>query len=143
MLYFLINRMSTPFTNSLLIVFLVLLAACKNNPKNELSSPPEYNLNRPSAIMLPSYLDEISGVCYYPKDKSVFAICDDKSWLYKIFISGDMKIQKWKFGDKGDFEDIVLADSTFYVLQSKGRILSLQFVSGDSITVKEYELPLT
>jgi hypothetical protein len=130
--------MFTFFSNFLYFLLIVLLIGCQN--KSELSSPPEYDLNRPSTIKLPAYLDEISGVVYYPKDKSVFGICDDKSWLYKIFLSDDGSIQKWKLGDKGDFEDIVLVDSTFYVLQSKGRILSLEFVSPDSITVKEYEL---
>jgi len=132
--------MFTTFLNSLFIVLLVLFAACRNN--SDLPSPPEYNLDRPTTIKLPAYLDEISGIAYYPKDKNVFAICDDKSWLYKVFLSGGMNIEKWKIGDKGDFEDIVLADSTFYVLQSKGRILSLQFFSPDSVTVKEYELPM-
>jgi len=36
-----------------------------------------------------------------------------------------MAIQKWKFADKADYEDIVLVDSIFYVLQSKGNIISL------------------
>jgi hypothetical protein len=125
----------------LCIVVLVLLAACRN--KNELSSPPEYTLNRPSIVKLPSYLDEISGIAYYPKDKSVFAICDDKAWLYKIFLSGSMNIEKWKIGEKGDFEDIVLVDSAFYAMQSAGRILRLQFFSPDSIEIREFELPVT
>jgi len=139
MLHFLLNRMFTSFPKSLIFVLLVFFAGCRDN--KEMSSPPGYNLNRPTTIKLPGYLDEISGIAYYAKDKSVFAICDDKSWLYKVLISGDMTIQKWSLGDKGDFEDIVLADSTFYVLQSKGRILSLRFVSPDSVNVKQYELP--
>jgi len=102
-------------------------------------TPAEYNLNRPSTIKLPDYLNEISGVAYYPKDKSVFAISDEKALLYKIFLSGGMPIQKWKFADKADYEDVVLVDSTFYVLQSKGNIISLRFVSPDSINVQEYK----
>ena len=133
--------MFTPLFNSLFIILLIFFAGCRNQ-NHEMSSPPEYNLNRPTTVKLPGYLDEISGIAYYPKDKSVFAICDDKAWLYKVFLSGSMTIQKWSLGDKGDFEDIVLADSTFYVLQSKGRILSLHFYSPDSITVKEYEFPV-
>jgi hypothetical protein len=53
-----------------------------------------------------------------------------------------MAIQKWKFGDKADFEDLVLLDSNFYVLQSKGNIINLHFNSPDSISVSEYELSL-
>ena len=92
--------------------------------------------------MLPAYLDEISGIAYYPKDKSAFAISDEKGWLYKIFLSGNMAIQRWKFAKKEDFEDLVLVDSVFYVLESNGGIISLQFFSHDSLTIKEYKLPL-
>jgi len=88
-------------------------------------------------------LDEISGIAYYPKDKTVFGISDEKGWLYKIFLSGNMTIQKWKFAKKNDFEDVVLVDSTFYILKSTGDLLSLKFYSHDSITVKNYKLPLT
>src|SRR5258705_204525 len=84
MLHYFLNRMYISYLNSLLILFFVFFAGCGQN--NELSSPPEYNLNRPSTIKLPGYLDEISGIAYYPKDKNVFAICDVKSWLYKLFL---------------------------------------------------------
>lgn len=107
-----------------------------------MSSPPGYNLNRPVVIKLPGYLDEISGIAYYPKDKSVFAISDEKGWLFKIFLSGNMAIQKWKFAKKDDFEDMVLVDSTFYILKSTGDLVSLRFYTPDSIILKQYPLPL-
>jgi uncharacterized protein YjiK len=119
-------------------LFFCWLIACSNG-HDSFPSPAEYNLNRPSTLKLPAYLDEISGIAYYPKDKSVFAISDEKSWLYKIFLDGGMEIQKWKIGDKSDYEDIALVDSTFYVLQSKGNIRSLHFVTPDSITINEYK----
>jgi uncharacterized protein YjiK len=130
------------FCNFSYILLLPFFTSCQNQKSRDLPSPPEYNLNKPSVIKLPDYLNEISGVAYYPKDKSVFAISDDKGWLYKIFLSGDKAIQQWKFTKKADFEDIVVVDSTFYVLQSNGYIFSLRFFSPDSITVTEYKLPL-
>lgn len=119
-------------------LFFCYVTGCSNKHET-FPSPAEYNLNRPSTIKLPSYLDEISGIAYYPKDKSVFAISDEKSWLYKIFLANGMEIQKWKIGDKADYEDIALVDSTFYVLQSKGNIRSLHFVSPDSVMINEYK----
>jgi uncharacterized protein YjiK len=137
---YLLKRILASFA-SFLFILLYFFTGCRN--KNEsFTSPPEYNLNRPSIIKLPDYLSEISGMAYYPKDNAVFAISDEKAWLYKIFLSKGMEIQKWKFAGKKDYEDIVLFDSTFYVLQSKGNIISLRFFSPDSITAQEYNLNL-
>jgi uncharacterized protein YjiK len=135
------NRMLVSFTSLLFILLLYFVTGC-NNKNESYSSPPEYNLTRPSMIKLPDVLSEISGIAYYQKDNSVFAISDEKAVLYKVFLSKKMEIQKWKFSSKADYEDIVLVDSTFYILQSKGDITSLRFDSPDSITVKEYNFPL-
>ena len=111
------------------MLLLLFFSSCQNQNDNDLSSPPEYDLNNPSIIKLPCYLDEISGIAYYPKDKSVFAINDEKGWLYKINLSRNMAIQKWKYAKGADFEDLVLIDSTFYVLQSGGNILGFRYYS--------------
>ncbi len=129
------------YLNLLLISILCLFTTCKSKSEVYLS-PPEYNLNRPTTVKLPSYLNEVSGLAYYPRDKAVFAVSDENPWLYKVFIAGNMTIQKWKLAEKADYEDIVLADSTFYLLQSKGHITSLKFVSPDSVAMKEYKLDL-
>ena len=52
-----------------------------------------------------------------------------------------MKIEKWKYAGGADFEDLVLVDSTFYVLQSNGKLLSFRFVRSDSVAAKDYILP--
>jgi len=144
---FIIQRMRHHFIKQMfsisihfLFVFTFFFFTGCGSRSESFPSTPEYDLNRPSTIKLPDYLNEFSGVAYYPKDKSVFAISDEKAWLYKISLSGNMEIQKWKFADKADYEDIVLVDSAFYILQSKGNIIRLHFVSPDSITVQEYKL---
>lgn len=125
------------------LISVLFLTSCKNNIKEEhLSSPPEYGLNMPNVVRLPGILDEISGIAYYPKDKSVFAISDERGWLFKIFLSGNMNIEKWKFAKKEDFEDLVLVDSTFYILQSTGQLLGLRFYTPDSINVQTYKFPI-
>ncbi|MEP7375436.1 MAG: SdiA-regulated domain-containing protein [Chitinophagaceae bacterium] len=87
-------------------------------------------------LKLPLELDEISGVAYYPVDSSVFAISDEKGWLYKIKKGRD--IQRWKFSKGADFEDVVLLDSIFYVLQSNGNIMRLSFGSQNSVAVQQF-----
>ena len=86
-----------------------------------------YDLANPKVITLPEELDEISGITYYAKDTSVFAIIDEAGYLFKIPIKNPKAFRKWEFDKKRDFEDIVLVDSTFYVLISNGNIESIRF----------------
>lgn len=119
-----------------MVILLVLLkfhnyAGCAPDKKASLS-PPGYDLNNPVKIALPLSLDEISGLSYYPKDSSVFAIIDEDGILFKIYLNGSGTIKEWRFDKKHDYEDVVLHDSTFYVLISNGDIETLKF-KGDSI----------
>ncbi len=119
----------------------IILSGC--SPKHaEYKSPPNYDLNTPYIIKLPSELAEISGIAYRSKDNSLFAESDEKGGLYKIFLNKPTDIRKWKFGHKRDYEDIVLLDSTFYILNNNGYITSLHFLQ-DSIATHEYTFPGT
>ena len=120
-----------------------LLGAANCTSKQEATdeSPRGYNLNQPSVLKLPQALDEISGIVYYPKDRSVLAINDEVGWLYKIHLKEDPDIQKWKYSNGADFEDLVLSDSTFYVLESNGNILKFKFVRPDSAASQEFIFP--
>jgi uncharacterized protein YjiK len=104
------------------------------------TSPPGYDLNKPSKYNLRTELDEISGLEYYPKDTSVFAISDDKGSLYKIHLTGQFQIERWKFSKGKDFEDIVLHDSIFYVLSSKGEVNAFKFKLANEIVLDNYKL---
>jgi len=104
-------------------------------------TPAEYDLNHPIKINLPLELDEISGINYYPKDTSIFAISDATGWLYKIYPDRKMLVEKWKFGKNADYEDLQLVDSTFYILSSNGNIVSLRFNGRDSLEVNHFEFP--
>jgi len=115
-------------------------ANCNLVKKHKSESPAGYDLNHPILIKLPTELDEISGVAYYPQDTCVFAIVDEAGLLYKIFINRPKQIQKWIFADKSDYEDLVLLDSNFYVLSSKGDISAFRFFSSDTLAYKEYPL---
>lgn len=101
-----------------------------------LENPDGYNMKTAVQLKLPLELDEISGVAYYPPDSSVFAINDEKGWLYKI--RKGREIMHWSFSPGADFEDLVLVDSIFYVLQSNGNILRLSFNGTRSIGVQQY-----
>ena len=133
--------MNAGLRNTIISVFGLAFASIHCNTKVEkldLKSPDGYNMRSASQIKLPLELDEISGVAYYPSDSSVFAINDEKGWLYKI--KRGTKIKSWKFSKGADFEDVVLLDSVFYVLQSNGNIIRLSFsVSAqNAVAVQQY-----
>jgi uncharacterized protein YjiK len=119
---------------------LLVAAGCNNSTAKEtLTSPKEYNLRMAYETKLPLDLDEISGVAYYSADSSLFAINDEKGWLYKL--KKGQPIRRWKFSGGADFEDVVLLDSVFYVLQSNGNILRLSFVSQSTVAVQKFQFP--
>jgi len=115
----------------------ILNIRCSDNGRVKFESPEGYDLSKPWVLNLPIELDEISGICFYPKDTSVFAINDEFGWLYKVSLMGNKGILKWKFSDAGDFEDIVRIDTIFYALQSNGNITTFTF--GDSSTIYRHE----
>ncbi len=108
--------------------------------KIDSESPPGYDLNDPVEIKLPPGLNEISGISFYPKDSSVFAEVDEDGLLFKIYMNGNGKIMQWRYGKKHDFEDIVIHDSSFYILISNGDIEKLRF-KGDSIVKTKSNFP--
>ena len=118
-----------------------ILACNTAKKKVQLTDTSRYDLLNPVIIKLPEGLNEISGLSYYAKDTSVFAIVDEDGILFKISLNKKDDIKKWRFDKKHDFEDVVLHDSIFYVLISNGDIESLKFGSGDSLITTTSQFP--
>ena len=113
---------------------LFLFCACAQKQQTATyPSLPGYDLTNPVIIYLKTDLDEISGIAYYPKDNSIFAVDDEEGVLYKIFIRKQVQVKQWKFSGEADYEDIALRDSTFYALQSNGHVKIFTFISKDSL----------
>ena len=62
---------------------LLVLACNTNKKKQKISDSSQYDLLNPVIIKLPDGLAEISGIAYYPKDTSVFAIEDEDANLFR------------------------------------------------------------
>ena len=133
---------SSPFRLVFIVQLIILIinTSC-NEKKASFENPPGYDLSKPYQYKLPTILDEISGIIFYPKDSSLFAIQDEKGFLFKIHLKNPLEIEKWKFSTSGDYEDLALLDSNFYVLKSKGVIEKLQFSAGDSLSLQSYKMP--
>lgn len=126
--------MSKSLCAVLCLILAFLIQGCDGiTSKNKFQNSDRYNFAQPKVINLPQVFDEISGIVYYPKDTSIFAIIDEEGLLLKISLTHPEKgYQKWTFDKKRDYEDVVLVDSTFYVLASDGDIISINFI-GDSL----------
>ena len=111
-----------------LLSFMYAATACNYSDSGKKYSNSEmYDFSHPNVVKLPQELDEISGIAYYPKDTSVFAIIDEGGEIFKIPLKNPGNFSQWNFDKKKDYEDIVLKDSTFYILVSNGTIEQLTF----------------
>jgi len=121
----------------LALAIAALITGCGNKGEKYIS-PAGYNFKTPHQYKLPLELDEISGVAFYAKDSSIFAINDEKGWLYKVKAGNQLDIRRWKFSSGADFEDLVLLDSSFYVLQSNGNIIKISVHNDGNLVTHEY-----
>ena len=120
----------------------LLLNGCGNKTnESTFPSPEGYNINKPIITKLPPMLDEISGIFFYQKDKSLFAIHDERGWLYKIHADNKLTVDKWKYSTGADFEDVALVDSMFFAIKSNGTLVAFRFARPDSPLVKTFHLP--
>ncbi len=122
------------------LVLLVVIGGCESN-KQKFITLPDYDLKKPYVYNLGEELNEISGLYYYPKDTSVFAINDENGRLYKIYLRNKAEIMNWRFDDGADFEDLSLVDSVFYALKSSGGITSFKIPTRDSVFINKWKKP--
>jgi len=120
-------------------ILIILAVSCSRNSKSY-ASPPGYNFSKPNVYKLPTILDEISGVAFYPKDSGIFAIQDEKGWLFKIHLKKPLQIERWKFSNGADYEDVSRVDSTFFVLRSKGVVERFKFATPDSVSIQPFRI---
>lgn len=128
----------------IICLFIVIFnSRCTSSADNSpaYKSPAGYNLNKPFLLKLPVELDEISGLAFYAHDTTVFAIGDEFGWLYKIPLTAGKPIRKWKFSNQGDYEDLVMVDKVFYVLQSNGNVTAFTFNDHNQILVQHQQFP--
>ena len=118
------------------------LCACGPRASSIQGNTEGYDLDNPKIIELPTALNEISGLWYYAKDTSLFAIVDEDGFLYKIFPKHPDRILRWKFAGRGDYEDLALVGSTFYILRSDGTLFATTIAAGDNIQSVKYDAPM-
>ena len=103
----------------------------------------QYDLDLPDErYLLPGYLQEISGISYYQEDK-ILCVQDEKAVIYVLGLDKKGIINRYEFGNKGDYEDIAVINQTAYVLRSDGRVFGIENFDKENRKVKEYNTPLS
>lgn len=128
------QKITTTFFS--LFIILLISSCDTKKEKSEYMDTDTFDFSKPKVLELETSLDEISGIIYYAKDTSLFAIIDEAGTLFKIPLNNHLKSQRWSFAKGRDFEDIVLVDSTFYILVSNGDIEMLRFKNDMPVSEK-------
>jgi hypothetical protein len=102
-----------------------------------------YDLGAPSAkYILPGCLTEISGISYYSPDK-IACIQDEKGFIYLYDVKDKKIASTCKFGNSGDYEDIVVVGDTAYVLRSDGVIFKVIGFTNSDRRIKKISTSLS
>ena len=84
---------------------------------------PGYEGNERKAVILKRPLREISGIDYI-NESSLVAINDEVGKLFFVDPSSG-KYDVFEFGKKDDYEDVVVAGSSYFVMNSKGHLFEV------------------
>jgi SdiA-regulated protein len=142
---------NTYFTNGmkklliLLIIFMVFGSFCTPNHEEKGSMDNRlfaYDLKNPdTSFKLPSFLEEISGISYYGKDK-IACVEDENANIYILSLKKEKIIQVYDFGNDADYEDIVIVGKTAYILRNNGHIFRVEEFKNKDLKVKIFITPL-
>jgi len=81
-----------------------------------------YDVSNPDTVYLMPYeLKEVSGLSFKDTNR-VFAINDEKGFLYTYNFAEGKVEAKIDFGKRGDYEAVTIIDSTVYIGESNGNI---------------------
>ena len=129
-------------------VFFALAAmgsACTNSHENE-QTLKNYNLEAPEKFFMPESLFEISGITFNRGNSdTVYAVQDEEGRLFRLGW-GVKKQRNSKFGKKGDYEDLTIANDRVVILKSNGTLYSFPmneaiFQEADSVQEWKKILP--
>ncbi|MBL7698825.1 MAG: hypothetical protein JNK79_11720 [Chitinophagaceae bacterium] len=116
-------------------LILVLITSCTSKSgKSFVPGVPGYNDKLREVYILNDDLLEISGLVNLG-DLRFAAVNDEEGELFFIDLARD-SITKTRFKGKGDYEELVKVDSTYYVLESSGDIIEVNPPYTDQTTYK-------
>lgn len=102
-----------------IFALVLIVSACHQVGGNSfVPAPPGYDYNSHSTVLLKRPLREISGIDFINENELV-AINDEAGKIFSINPSnGEFTV--FEFGSKGDYEDVIRTNDSYYVLGSNG-----------------------
>jgi len=101
-----------------------------------------YKVNAPNRVYdLKKKLREISDLCYDATSSALWAVADEKGTLYRLHLPEVSPIDKFKFGENGDYEGIEAIGDTLYVMESNGRITRILDITSPKLETAIFENP--
>ncbi|HLP74558.1 MAG TPA: hypothetical protein VK155_16750 [Bacteroidales bacterium] len=123
-------------------IILLLISCRAENGRFVTNVTFPYNLNKPAEkYVVPGYLTEISGIAFYKE--TILCIQDEIGTVYRFDPSKKTVVEKYTFGEKGDYEDISVKGNTVYVLRSNGDITKIGNTESVARSVTILETPLS
>lgn len=122
--------------NYLLLFLLFLLPYCSANTGAKPTVPSGYSWQQAKTVVLEKGLNEISGLDYEKNLHAFISINDEKGKVYIIDTAAFRIREEIKFGEKGDYEECIVANDRWYVLRSDGHLYEMIY---DSAGVKEVQ----
>ena len=137
--------MNRRLLSSATMILLVTLFACKGqgHKPSILSGPMSgYSNEHREKKFLKDEMKEISGICFMNDGFKMAAVNDEENKIYILDFANKDTTSSFTFGEKGgDFEDIVMDEKYFYVLESRGRIYKVPKPGvTDSVTI--FKMPI-
>ena len=158
------HRLVSPRLASLLILSITLLLQACGAKHSDAAAVPEspgasddsaavmkrYDLDggNPSTVELPKDLAEISGITYAP-DGRLFGHHDETATIFQLDPATGHILSRFDLGDgkkpmRGDFEDLAIVDSTFYLVSSRGELYEFaEGVDGSHVEYLRHQTPLS
>lgn len=100
----------------------VISWSCTGKKAKALTSPPGYDINKPTKYGMPDALQEISGFDFADgNNATIYAQQDEDGIVFSVPI-GTKDETKTKFAEKGDYEDISVVKGWVIVLKSNGTL---------------------
>jgi len=136
---FRLNKMQI---SKLFVCGFLILCQCAQKKSNTMSEKflHSYSMDEMKTVSLNTELSEISGLEWVGEDQ-LWAVEDESGEIFRIDPMTGEVIQKMKFWEKADFEDLVVIDGTAWVLQSNGDLFRVQDPVVTTGKATQFEFP--
>lgn len=125
----------------LLNIFLSCNSTEKKTKAKETKKQAE-NVSINTIYKLPKELEEISGISFIDSI-NLLTVQDEEGYIYLYNLKQENIIEKIKFAEPGDYEDVIVVEKDAYVVSSSGKIFHIQNFRNENRKIQIYSTPLS